>query len=59
MRCPYCSSYDNYVSKTEQMYSGNVRRHRKCSECGRYFTTVESITAEEKKRIKEEKLGVV
>ena len=41
MQCPKCNSHSS-VSTTIQL-DKEVKRHRKCKECGSNFVTVESI----------------
>ncbi|MCC6160346.1 MAG: transcriptional repressor NrdR [Deltaproteobacteria bacterium] len=44
MRCPYCQSLDNRVMDSRFREGNNVvRRRRKCSKCGRRFTTYERV----------------
>ena len=56
MICPYCKGEDSYVSKTEHMFSGNVRRYRKCTNCLRMFSTIEALSVREKQRVRKEKM---
>jgi len=41
MRCPYCQSEDNKVSRVKQGYK--VKRTRKCNSCGKRFYTSEEV----------------
>lgn len=44
MRCPYCGSEDNYVTDSRSLTKKNsTRRRRKCSACGKRFSTHEII----------------
>ncbi len=41
MKCPYCRSSRTRVIDTREDTYGNIRRRRKCLECGKRFTTME------------------
>ncbi len=41
MKCPYCRSSRTRVIDTREDAYGNIRRRRKCLECGKRFTTME------------------
>lgn len=44
MRCPFCRHTDSRVVDSREVDEGQaIRRRRSCSECGRRFTTSESI----------------
>ena len=44
MRCPYCGQDNDKVLDTRSRNDGKaIRRRRLCSECGRRFTTIETI----------------
>lgn len=44
MKCPYCGSSDNGVSDSREAEDGlSIRRRRKCTPCGRRFTTYERV----------------
>lgn len=44
MRCPYCGKDDDKVLDTRSRDDGKaIRRRRSCAECGRRFTTIETI----------------
>ena len=41
-QCPACGGYDNEVLRTIPHHQ-NVRRRRRCKECGRRFSTEEIL----------------
>ena len=44
MRCPYCQHPDSDVIDTRKLHNGEtIRRRRKCTACGRRFTTYERV----------------
>jgi transcriptional repressor NrdR len=44
MRCPYCQHQETDVIDTRKLNGGeSIRRRRKCSACGRRFTTYERV----------------
>lgn len=44
MKCPYCSSSDTKVTDSRDTDDGSaIRRRRQCLECGRRFTTYETV----------------
>ncbi len=44
MRCPFCNQDNTRVVDTRPMDEGNViRRKRHCDECGKRFTTYETV----------------
>jgi transcriptional repressor NrdR len=44
MRCPYCGQDNDKVLDTRSRNNGKViRRRRRCSECKKRFTTIETI----------------
>ena len=44
MRCPFCRHADSRVVDSREVDEGQaIRRRRSCSDCGRRFTTSESI----------------
>ncbi len=44
MRCPFCQHQETDVIDTRKLNSGeSIRRRRKCSACGRRFTTYERV----------------
>ncbi|HEY5336187.1 MAG TPA: transcriptional regulator NrdR [Mycobacteriales bacterium] len=51
MRCPFCRDGDSRVLDSRDGDDGTVvRRRRACQECGRRFTTVESVSLQVLKR---------
>ena len=51
MRCPFCREGDSRVLDSRDGEDGAViRRRRGCQECGRRFTTVESVSLQVLKR---------
>ncbi len=51
MRCPFCRDGDSRVLDSRDGDDGAVvRRRRACQECGRRFTTVESVSLQVLKR---------
>lgn len=42
MNCPYCNSPDSRVIDTRSAQRG-IRRRRECADCGRRFTTYETV----------------
>lgn len=46
MRCPFCGSTENKVVNSRSCQDGDaIRRRRECLDCGKRFTTFESIEA--------------
>ena len=44
MKCPFCGTDDTQVVDSRVNDEGNsIRRHRRCSECDKRFTTYESV----------------
>lgn len=44
MRCPFCQNQDTDVIDTRKMKGGEtIRRRRRCSVCGKRFTTYERV----------------
>ncbi|MCK4830326.1 hypothetical protein KA005_82170, partial [bacterium] len=43
MRCPYCKSFNQYVTDSRPRSDNYTWRRRKCLECGYKFTTYERI----------------
>lgn len=44
MRCPYCAYGESDVVDTRRLDAGNsIRRRRRCTQCGKRFTTYERI----------------
>lgn len=44
MKCPYCNYYDSKVVDSRPIDEGMaIRRRRECTECGKRFTTYETI----------------
>jgi transcriptional repressor NrdR len=41
MKCPYCHGSHTRVIDTREDAYGNIRRRRKCLDCGKRFTTME------------------
>ena len=55
MICPYCSNQESQVLESRDSEDGNViRRRRKCSKCGKRFTTYERIENLDLKVIKKD-----
>ena len=53
MRCPQCDSDNDKVIDSRSVRSGlGVRRRRECLDCGRRFSTFESVIPEELKVVK-------
>lgn len=51
MRCPYCRIGDSRVTDSRDVEDGAmIRRRRACPDCGRRFTTVESVLLQVVKR---------
>ena len=50
MRCPNCQ-HDTVVLDSRQAPHGAYRRRRRCSTCGRLFTTYERIVNEDRIKI--------
>ena len=51
MRCPYCRVGDSRVLDSRDIDDGSaIRRRRHCSECGRRFTTMETVSVQVHKR---------
>jgi transcriptional repressor NrdR len=51
MHCPYCRNDDSRVLDSRSADDGTViKRRRACQECGRRFTTVETVTLSVVKR---------
>ena len=47
MRCPFCNALDSYVVDSRPCYDGKgIRRRRDCHECGKKFTTYETVKDE-------------
>jgi transcriptional repressor NrdR len=44
MRCPHCGNNQHKVIDTREA-GDNIRRRRKCEECGQRFTTYEQVSA--------------
>lgn len=48
MRCPYCHSLNDKVVNSRNCQEGeSIRRRRECLDCGKRFTTFESVEAAE------------
>ena len=44
MKCPYCGSVESKVSDSRSVEESNsIRRRRECLECGKRFTTFETV----------------
>lgn len=51
MRCPFCRVGDSRVLDSRDIDEGTaIRRRRSCPECGRRFTTVETVSLQVLKR---------
>lgn len=51
MRCPYCRVGDSRVLDSRETDDGTaIRRRRTCPECGRRFTTMETVSLQVLKR---------
>jgi transcriptional repressor NrdR len=51
MRCPYCRVGDSRVLDSRDTDDGSaIRRRRSCPECGRRFTTMETVSLQVLKR---------
>lgn len=46
MNCPYCNSLETKVTDSRDTGKYAIRRRRECLECGKRFTTYESIEME-------------
>ena len=51
MICPFCGNYFTVVQDSREIENGTVRkRRRKCTKCGKGFTTHEEIVETSKKK---------
>lgn len=43
MKCPFCDSDQNRVIETREQKSGELKRRRRCIDCGERFSTLEVV----------------